>query len=60
MLIPDIFFPQKISKMETKYTKKKKVKEQGHFFYLHSGEEKKILGWKQLNTLPLQFWSYKW
>lgn len=44
MLIPDIFFfPQKISKMKTKYTKKK-VKEQGHFFYLHSGEEKKNPG----------------
>lgn len=53
------FFPQKISKMKTKYSKKKS--EQGHvFFYLHSREEKKILEWKQLNTLPLQFWSYKW
>lgn len=38
------FFPQKISKMETKYTKKKS--EQGHFFLFTQwrGEEKKNPG----------------
>lgn len=41
VLIPDIiFFPQKISKMETKYKKASKSLART-FFYLHSGEEKK-------------------
>lgn len=43
VLIPD-FFPQKISKMETKYKKASKSLARSFFFHLHSGEGKKELG----------------
>lgn len=63
VLIPEfyfIFFPQKISKMETKYKKTSKNFARTFLktFTVHS-EEKKSSGWIQLNTLPLQSWSYK-
>lgn len=44
MLIPDIFFPQKISKMETKYTKKKKSQRARTFFLFTQWRRKKNPG----------------
>lgn len=52
------FFPQKISKMETKYKKASKSLARSFFIYTVE-KKKKNSGWIQLNTLPLQSWSYK-
>lgn len=53
------FFLRRFQKMKTKYTKKSQ-RGRTIFFIYTVEKKKKILGWKQLNTLPLQFWSYKW
>lgn len=38
----------------------KSFKEFSKDFFFYTMEKKRNLGWIQLNTLPLQFWSYKW
>lgn len=54
------FFPQKISKNGNKIQKSFKEFSED-FFLLTQWRRKKKSGWIQLNTLPLQFWSfYKW
>lgn len=63
VLIPDLlfFFSSEDFKNGNKIQKSFKEFSENFFFYFtHSGEgEKKNSGWIQLNTLPLQSWSYK-
>lgn len=66
VLIQDfVFVPQKISKMETK-PKKASKSWAGSFFFFFSffsftqWRRETNSRWIQLNTLPLQSWSYKW
>lgn len=43
--------------METKYKKASEFSE-NFFLFTVEKKKKKNWGWKQLNTLPLQSWSY--
>lgn len=66
VLIQDfVFVPQKISKMETKPKKASKSWAGSFFFFFFffsftQWRREKNSRWIQLNTLPLQSWSYKW